>query len=76
MCHGKEEIYSEIELITYQLKWYSPTNIISLAQLRSKLVLLLTEIFTYCHAQETRRLLFFRDSGSHVVRATIQQNAN
>ena len=45
----KEEIHSEIELIIYLLKWYSPTNIISLALLvlRLKLVLLLTEIFQY-----------------------------
>ena len=26
---GKEEIHSQIELIIYYLKWYSPTNIIS-----------------------------------------------
>ena len=46
LYHGKEEIHSEIELTIYQLKWYSPTNIISLALwvLRPKLVLLLTEI--------------------------------
>ena len=38
----KEKIHSEIELIIYQLKWYSPTNIISLALLvlGQKLVLL------------------------------------
>ena len=35
------------ELIIYQLKWYSPTSIISLVLLvlRPKLVLLLTEVF-------------------------------
>ena len=27
---GKEKIHSEMELIIYQLKWYSPTSIISL----------------------------------------------
>ena len=43
---GKEEIHSEIELTIYQLKWYIPTNIISLALLvlRPNIVLLLTEI--------------------------------
>ena len=45
----KVEIHSEIELTIYQLKWYSPTNIICLALLVlcPKLVLLLTEIFQY-----------------------------
>ena len=45
----KKEIHSEIELTIYKLKWYSPTNIISLALLvlRLKLVLLQTEIFQY-----------------------------
>ena len=28
LYHGKEKIHSEIELIIYQLKWYSPTCII------------------------------------------------
>ena len=46
---GKEEIHSKIELIIYQLKWYSLTNIISLMLwvLCPKLVLLLTVIFQY-----------------------------
>ena len=42
----KEKIHGEIELIIYQLKWYSPTSIISLALLvlRPKLVLQLTDV--------------------------------
>ena len=32
--------------------------------LRPKLVLLLTEIFQYPRAQETRRLLYLRDTGT------------
>ena len=49
LYHAKEEIHSEIKLTIYQLKWYSPTNIISLALwvLHPNLVLLLTEIFQY-----------------------------
>ena len=48
MHRSKEKIHSEIELIIYQLKWYSPTSIISLALLvwRAKLVLLLTDILS------------------------------
>ena len=67
--------------------WYSLTSIISLALLvlRPKLVLLLTDVLqSYLSAslstsasasssQETRCLLYFRDTESHVVRATIQQ---
>ena len=43
---GKEKIYSEIKLIVYLLKCYSPTSIISLALLvlRPKLVFLLTDV--------------------------------
>ena len=33
LYHSKEEIYSEIDLTIYKLKWYSPTNIISLTLL-------------------------------------------
>ena len=42
----REKIHSEIELIIYQIKWYSSTSIISLALLvlRPKLVLLLTDV--------------------------------
>ena len=49
LYRDKEEIHSKIELTIYKLKWYSPTNIMSLALLvlRPKLVLLLTEIFQY-----------------------------
>ena len=52
LYHGKKEIHSEIELIIYELKWYSPTNIISLTLwvLCLKLVFLLTEIFQYQRA--------------------------
>ena len=43
---GKEKIHSEIEIIIYKLKWYSPTSIISLALLilRPKFVLVLTDV--------------------------------
>ena len=46
LYRGKEKIHSEIKLIIYQLKWYSPTCIISLVLLvlRPKLVLLLTDV--------------------------------
>ena len=46
LCRGKKKIHSEIELIFHELKWYSPTTIISLSLLvlRPKLVLLLTDI--------------------------------
>ena len=46
LYRGKEKILSEIELIIYQLKWYCPTSIISLALLvlRPKLVLPLTDV--------------------------------
>ena len=46
LYRGKEKIHSEIELIIYQLKWYSPTSIICLALLvlRPKLVLLLIDV--------------------------------
>ena len=46
LYRGKEKIHSEIEIIIYQLKWYSPTSIISLALLvfRPTLVLLLTDV--------------------------------
>ena len=47
---GKEKIHSEIKLIIYKLKWYSPTSIISLELLVlcSKLVLLLTDVLQSC----------------------------
>ena len=41
--------------------------------LRPNFFLLLTEILQNLHAKETRRLLHLRDTGSHVVRATMQQ---
>ena len=74
LYHGKEKIHSEIELIVYELKWYSPTSIISLALLvlRPKLVLLLTGVLSELSvsaslsasaSQETRRLLYFHDIG-------------
>ena len=31
LWRGKKKIHSETELIIYQLKWYSPTSIISLS---------------------------------------------
>ena len=31
LFRGKETIHSETELIIYQLKWYSPTRIMSLS---------------------------------------------
>ena len=74
LYRGKEEIHSEIELIIYLLKWYSPINIISLAQwvLRPKLVLLLAEIFQYPVCKKHN---VFYTTGSHVVRAIIQDEA-
>ena len=87
MLYGdKEKINSEVELIVYWLKWYSQTSIISLALLvlRPKLVLLLTDVLSELSllllsasapaSASARRLLYFRDTGSHVVvvRATIQ----
>ena len=44
----KKKIHSEIELIVYQLKWYSPTSFMNLALLvlRPKLVLLLTNVLS------------------------------
>ena len=66
------------------IKWYSPTCIISLVLLvlGPKFFLQLTDIlpelslyfsFCFCRASEARHLLYFRDTGSHVVRANIQQ---
>ena len=85
LYRGQEKIHSEIELIIYYLKWNSPTSIISLALLvlRPKLVLLLTDgLQSYLSSslsasassclRETH-LLYFRDTGSHVVLATVQQ---
>ena len=40
------------------------------------MVFILTEIFKYRRASETRRPLFLRDTGSHVVRTTIQHLQN
>ena len=47
---GKEKIHSKIDLIVYELKWYSPTSIISLGLLvqRPKLVLQLTNVIQSC----------------------------
>ena len=77
MYRGKEKIHSEIDLIIYQLKWYSSTGIISLALLvlRSKLVLLLTDVLSELSLflLLLLLLLYFHDTRSHVVRATIQQ---
>ena len=54
--------------------------------LRPKLVLLLTDVpqsylsaslsasASFLHALETRRLLYLRDTGSHVLRANIVNN--
>ena len=42
MYRDKEEIHSEIKLIIYLLKWYSPTRGISLA-----LLVLRPELFYY-----------------------------
>ena len=63
----EEEIHSEIELTIHQLKWYSPTNIISLALwvLRPKLVLLLTEILQSLCLRNTisfKHLRYYRKS--------------
>ena len=48
LYRGKEKIHREIESIIYSLKWYIPTNIISLALLvlHPKLVLLLTDVLS------------------------------
>ena len=87
LYRDKENILIEIELIIHQPKWYSPTSVISLALLVlcPRLVLLLTDVlselslcfpFYFCFPLlllwETQRLLYFGDTGSHVVQATIQ----
>ena len=77
LYRGKEKIYSEIELNIYQLKWYSPTSIISLALLvlRPKLVLLLTNILSelsLCFCFLLLLLLQLKRHESHVLRATVQ----
>ena len=48
LYRGEEKIHSEIELIIYELKWYSPTRIISLALLvlRPMLVLQLINVLS------------------------------
>ena len=65
----------------------SKNPIKSMLALRPKLVLLLTDVLqsylsaslsasaSVSRAWETKRLLYFRDTGSHVVLATIQQFA-
>ena len=46
MYQGKGKLHSEIDLIIYKLKWYSPTCIIRLALLvlHLNLVLLMTDV--------------------------------
>ena len=69
LYRGKEKKHSEIELIIYYLKWYSPTGIISLALLvlRPKLVFLLTDLlpnplshyFSFCFTVLKKRGVFY-----------------
>ena len=66
---------SEIELIIYWLKWYSPNK-----YYKSRAVGVTSEVglttdwdLSVLACLRTRHLLYLHDTGIHVVRATIQQ---